>query len=239
MHSAPLRCEHARARRAWRAPQPPPCLRRRSGHSARSAAARRWALPARAGTVKAPAHHACCAATPTRTAGSKSSATAGSMGTHTRPVLGCTQKGAFSKWFMCFDTSKSRRGKVCANTISCCAARTRHISRAAATWRWRTGCAHQRALERSRFQLVLVLLGRLLNLLFQRRPPQRRIFLRRLRVPLARLRDAQFQTSAVAAREPLHPHLEPLRERLAHILVRDHGQHIVDLLMLLQQPLLR
>lgn len=56
-----------------------------------------------------------------RTIGSKSSANAGSMGTHTRPVFGCTQKGALSRWFMCLDTSTSSRGKVCANTISHCA----------------------------------------------------------------------------------------------------------------------
>ena len=59
-----------------------------------------------------------------RTMGSKSSASAGLIGTQTRPVLGCTQKGALSKWFMCLDTSTSSRGNVCANTISYCAHRT-------------------------------------------------------------------------------------------------------------------
>ena len=58
-----------------------------------------------------------------RASGSKSSAAAGSMGTQTRPVFGCTQKGALSRWFMCFETSTSRRGKLCANTMSVCVAR--------------------------------------------------------------------------------------------------------------------
>mmetsp|Transcript_1908 Transcript_1908/g.6651 ORF Transcript_1908/g.6651 Transcript_1908/m.6651 type:complete len:201 (-) Transcript_1908:748-1350(-) len=53
--------------------------------------------------------------------GSKVPADFGSMGTQTRPVLGCTQKGALSRWFMCLDTSTSSLGYVCAKTISCTA----------------------------------------------------------------------------------------------------------------------
>ena len=34
------------------------------------------------------------------------------------PVLGCTQKGALSRWLRFLDTSTSSRGYVCANTIS-------------------------------------------------------------------------------------------------------------------------
>jgi len=47
-----------------------------------------------------------------RTRGSKACASWGSIGTQTRPVFGCTQKGALSRWFMCLETSMSRRGKV-------------------------------------------------------------------------------------------------------------------------------
>lgn len=42
--------------------------------------------------------------------GSKWSISCGSRGTQIRPVLGCTQNGALSKWFRCFDTSASMRG---------------------------------------------------------------------------------------------------------------------------------
>jgi len=42
--------------------------------------------------------------------GSKLSQSWGSIGTQTRPVFGWMQNGAFSKWFICFDTSMSRRG---------------------------------------------------------------------------------------------------------------------------------
>lgn len=41
-----------------------------------------------------------------------------SMGTHTRPVFGCTQNGAFSKWLRCFDTSASSRGYVYCRMMS-------------------------------------------------------------------------------------------------------------------------
>jgi len=60
--------------------------------------------------------------------GSKSSQLLGSIGTQTRPVLGCIQKGAFSKWFMCFDTSMSSLGYVYKKTIS-----STHLRR---PWAW-------------------------------------------------------------------------------------------------------
>ena len=34
------------------------------------------------------------------------------------PVLGCTQKGALSRWLRFLETSTSRRGYACASTIS-------------------------------------------------------------------------------------------------------------------------
>jgi hypothetical protein len=42
--------------------------------------------------------------------GSNSSARAGSIGTHTRPVLGWMQNGLLSKWFWDLETFASRRG---------------------------------------------------------------------------------------------------------------------------------
>ena len=43
------------------------------------------------------------------------------MGTQTRPVPGCTQKGDLSKWLRCLETSESRRGYVYSRMISCLA----------------------------------------------------------------------------------------------------------------------
>ena len=53
--------------------------------------------------------------------GSNSVTLEASMGTQTRPVPGCTQKGDLSKWLRCLETSESRRGYVYSKMISCLA----------------------------------------------------------------------------------------------------------------------
>ena len=50
--------------------------------------------------------------------GSKFSIISKSRGTQTRPVAGWTQKGAFRRWFRCFETSASRRGYVYCRMMS-------------------------------------------------------------------------------------------------------------------------
>ncbi len=50
--------------------------------------------------------------------GSNSSARVTSMGTHTRPVFGCTTNGLLSKWLSCLLTFTSRRGYVYWSTTS-------------------------------------------------------------------------------------------------------------------------
>jgi hypothetical protein len=68
--------------------------------------------------------------------GSKSSTSFGSIGTQTRDVLGCIQKGDLSKWFLCFDTSASRRGYVYWSMMSCIADRRGPYSGGQKRRRW-------------------------------------------------------------------------------------------------------
>ena len=49
--------------------------------------------------------------------GSKSFTLSGSIGTHTRPVLGCTTKGDFKRWFICLLTLISSLGKMTLATV--------------------------------------------------------------------------------------------------------------------------
>lgn len=50
--------------------------------------------------------------------GSKAFTLSGSIGTHTRPVLGCTTKGDFRRWFICLLTLISSLGKITLATES-------------------------------------------------------------------------------------------------------------------------
>ncbi len=104
-----------------------------------------------------------------RTSGSNWSASAGSMGTQTRPVLGCTQKGALSKWFMCLDTSMSRRGNVYAKTISCWVQRMPAMSIVAEEGFERE--THQRLPQHGSLERALSLLGCAFNFALQQGPP--------------------------------------------------------------------
>ena len=175
-----------------------------------------------------------------RTMGSKSSASAGLMGTQTRPVFGCTQKGALSKWFMCLDTSTSSRGKVCANTISYCVQRT--TSEPCGIHQSRHGQrAHQATSKRCSVTGVASFFCRLLNFSLQGRPPHRSLVFVRWRQTFTGLGSGTRvrQQRAIDRSYRVDTYLETVSDRVAHVFVGNHSKDVIQLHVGLQQPVVR